>query len=93
MVTHDYARAGKASRGRHGRHCINFTRIAVVILNQKVRPFTAKWHGRVSAGTLSDADRLAFRQELRELQEDLRNYTRLLADLAAVEDLTDLEDV
>ena len=44
-------------------------------------------------GTLSDADRSAFRQELSRLQEDLRNYTRLLADLAAVEDLTDLENV
>jgi hypothetical protein len=29
---------------RHGRQCVNFTRIAVVMLNQKVRPFTAKWH-------------------------------------------------
>ena len=56
-----------------------------------MRPFTAKWHGQVSAGALSDADRSAFRQELSRLQEDLRNYTRLLADLAAVEDLTDLE--
>lgn len=42
---------------RNGRHCINFTRIAVVV------------------------------------QTDLRNYTRLLADLADVEDLTDLEAV
>ena len=58
-----------------------------------MRPFTAKWHGQVSAGTLSDTDRSAFRQELSRLQEDLRNYTRLLADLAAVEDLTDLEDI
>ena len=27
---------------RNGRYYINFTRIAVVVLNQKVRPFTAK---------------------------------------------------
>ncbi len=35
---------------RNGRHCINFTRIAVVVLNQKIRPFTAEWHPRVLAG-------------------------------------------
>ena len=78
---------------RHGRYSINFTRIAVVVLNQKVRPFTAKWHRRLLAGPLADADRQAFRAELDSLQTDLRNYTRLLADLADVEDLTDLEAV
>ena len=78
---------------RNGRFCVNFTRIAVVVLNQKVRPFTAKWHPVIVAGTLSDVDRRAFRQELQDLQMDLRNYTRLLADLADVEDLTDLEAV
>lgn len=77
----------------HGRYCINFTRIAVVVLNQKVRPFTAKWHQRLLAGPLADADRQAFRSELDRLQTDLRNYTKLLADLADVEDLTDLEAV
>jgi hypothetical protein len=90
---HDLFALTRSTIKRHGRQCINFTRIAVVMLNQKVRPFTAKWHGQVSAGTLSDADRSAFRQELSRLQQDLRNYTRLLADLAGVEDLTDLEDV
>lgn len=28
----------------HGRSCIEFTRIAVIVLNQVVRSFTAKWH-------------------------------------------------
>lgn len=78
---------------RNGRYCINFSRIAVVVLNQKVRPFTAKWHPRVLAGDLDAAARNEFRAELRDLQTDLRNYTRLLADLADVEDLTDLEAV
>ena len=35
--------------------------------------------------------RKEFREELTALQEDLRNYNRLLADLAGVEDLTNLE--
>ena len=29
---------------RHGRDCDEFTKIAIVILNQKIRPFTEKWH-------------------------------------------------
>lgn len=75
---------------RNGRHCTEFTKIAVVVLNQKVRPFTAKWHLRTLAGQLDAAARQQFRVELRT---DLRNYTKLLADLAGVEDLTDLEAV
>src|SRR5437588_4982131 len=29
---------------RKGRECEQFTKLAVVVLNQIVRPFTAKWH-------------------------------------------------
>ena len=29
---------------RHGRQCQEFTKLAIVVLNQVVRPFTAKWH-------------------------------------------------
>ena len=78
---------------RNGRHCINFTRIAVVVLNQKIRPFTAKWHPRLLADSLREAEKREFRAELAHLQADLRNYTSLLAELADVEDLTDLEDL
>ena len=63
------------------------------MLNQKVRPFSANWHPRVLASPLDGEARQQFRAELRELQTDLRKYTRLLADLADVEDLTDLEAV
>ena len=77
---------------RRGRGAINFTKIAVPILNQIVRPFTAKWHGKRLAGDLADEDiRNEFRDELATLQEDLRNYNRMLAGIAGVEDLTDLE--
>ncbi len=47
----------------NGRHCINFTRIAVVVLNQKIRPFTAKWHPRMLAGDLDDSAQKQFRAE------------------------------
>ena len=42
---------------------------------------------------LDAAARQQFRTELGALQTDLRTYTRLLADMADVEDLTDLEAV
>jgi hypothetical protein len=76
---------------RKGRDCVEFTKVAVIVLNQVVRPFTAKWHGLSQQRALSDGGKRAeFRTELQELQRDLRNYSRLLADIAQVEDLTDL---
>lgn len=83
----------RATAKSNGRDCINFARIAVVMLNQKVRPFTAKWHRIMLAGDLDSSTRKRFRSELESLQVDLRNYTHLLAELAGVEDLTDLEVV
>ncbi|MHA1376673.1 MAG: hypothetical protein ACTSR7_20520 [Promethearchaeota archaeon] len=78
---------------RHGRLCIEFTKIAIVILNQKIRPFTAKWHKLMLAGGFDDKkQRKQFRNELSELQNILRIYSKMLADMAGVEDLTELED-
>jgi len=74
-----------------GRYCINFTKVAVVVLNQVVRPFTSKRRTRMNAGPLDEVTADAFRAELVQLQGKLLNYTRLLADLAGVEDLTGLE--
>ncbi len=75
------------------RNCIEFTKIAVVVLNQVIRPFTAKWHKLSLEGTFSDQDtRNEFRTELASLQIVLRKYTKMLADMAGVEDLTALED-
>jgi len=76
----------------NGRGCIEFTKIAVVVLNQKIRPFTAKWHRTsVSGGFADPAVCKQFRKELEELQVTLRKYTAMLSDMAGVEDLTDLE--
>ncbi len=77
----------------YGPECINFTKIAIVVLNQVVRPFTAKWHRKSLAGDLEEeTERTVFREELAALQEELLKYSRMLADIAEVEDLTDLED-
>lgn len=76
----------------NGRHCIEFTKIAVVVLNQVVRPFTAKWHGLSIQGSFDSFEKCTeFRAELEQLQNVLRIYTQMLADMADVEDLTGLE--
>ena len=76
----------------NGRGCMEFTKLAVVVLNQKVRPFTAKWHRIAAENELSAPEvRAQFRDELRELQNVLRKYSAMLADMAGVEDLTQLE--
>lgn len=73
-----------------GRHCTEFAKIAVIVLNQVIRPFTAKWHGALLAGEFNQPrHRQEFREELAELQVKLRQYSRMLADLAGVEDLTE----
>lgn len=76
----------------HGRDCMEFAKISVVMLNQKVRPFTAKWH-RVSAsgGLHDDAVRLKFREELKDLQATLATYAAMLAEMAGIEDISKLE--
>ncbi len=74
---------------RHGRGAGEFTRIAIVVLNQVIRPFTTTWHLREQAGAFDDpAQRAAFRREVEELRTQLVHYTRALADMAGVEDLT-----
>lgn len=77
---------------RRGRKTINFSKVAIPILNQVVRPFTAKWHRESLSGAFEDArKRTEFRKELCALQMDLRKYNRMLANIAEIEDLTDLE--
>lgn len=78
---------------RNGKGCGQFARIAVIVLNQVVRPFTARWHGLSLEGAFDDKEKCkTFRTELTELQNDLLNYTKMLADMADVEDLTELEE-
>lgn len=75
-----------------GRECSDFSKIAIVVLNQVIRPFTAKWHPLSEAEAFKDSAQCQqFRSELADLQTQLKNYTALLADIAGVEDLTDME--
>lgn len=77
----------------HGRECIHFSKVAIVVLNQVIRPFTAKWHPVFEAGPLKAEYKTQFRSELMALQEKLIVYTHILAKIADVEDITDLESV
>lgn len=80
---------------RHTRHAGEFSKIAIVVLNQIVRPFTAKWH-KLAINKAFDDPQLCkeFRAELSLLQDDLRKYTALLGSMAGVEDdMTLLEQV
>lgn len=78
---------------RHGRLCSEFAKIAIVILNQKIRPFTAKWHKGLVAGDFQELSKCnEFREELEVLQSVLVAYTQMLGQMAGVEeDLTKLE--
>ena len=75
-----------------GRKAEVFSKIAVVILNQKIRPFTAKWHKRVLDNQLKKPEeKESFRKELEQIQDVLRRYAAMLAKVAGVEDFQKLE--
>lgn len=77
---------------RRGSGAGEFAKLAIPVLNQIIRPFTAKWHRLLLAAAFTDPKKCAeFRDDLAALQPYLRSYTTALADMAAVEDLTDLE--
>src|SRR5258708_20762816 len=79
--------------GKHGSGAGEFAKLAIPVLNQIIRPFTAKWHRRSLAGAFKNSERCReFRDELAALQPRLRDYTRALPDMAQVEDLTTLEE-
>ena len=77
-----------------GRQCVEFTKLAIIVLNQIIRPFTAKWH-RISTedAFLKPETCKQFRKELEALQHQLITYAKALADIADVEDMTDLNHI
>ena len=77
----------------YGREAPEFSKLAVLILNQKVRWFTAKWHKRSIENAFEDPDACTeFREELKEVRVVLRGYMQALAALAGVEDITDISE-
>ena len=73
----------------HGRDSIGFAKIAIIILNQVVRPFTARWHKLSEEGAFADKEQcLLFREELNLLQVSLNNYMGMLAEIADIEEIS-----
>ncbi len=63
----------------NGPECRNLAFIAIEVLNTHIRPLTAKWHKKKSAGHLQhDDDRRNFRQELSIVQVRLVEFGNLL---------------
>jgi len=78
---------------RNGRGSVSFTRIAIIVLNQVIRPFTAKWHKELLNDSFKDENKCKeFRSDLFKLQPELIKYSKMLADMAGVEDMTALEE-
>lgn len=74
---------------KYGKDCLGFAKIAVIILNQVVRPFTARWHRLANENAFQDQQKCKiFREELQALQVQLRNYMGMLAEIAAIEDIS-----
>ena len=70
---------------RHGRKCQNFAPIAITVLNQIIRPFTAKWHKvNLDNEGIPDKFDVEFRKDLLDTQTQLLHYTKLLGDIAEV---------
>ena len=65
---------------KYGPDCSEFSEVAFAVLNQKVRPFTAKWHRKKLKGAFKSKAKCAeFRKELAWLQKVLSAYTVVLA--------------
>lgn len=73
-----------------GRKCVEFSKVAIIMLNEIIRPFTAKWHKILVDGKFDNNDnRQQFRNELKELQTELCRITFMLSQIAKVADSTD----
>ncbi len=63
-----------------GREASKTADLSLAMLNKVIRPFTAKWHGRIVDGVVMPEDqRTQFRKELDALQTDIRTFASLLA--------------
>ena len=78
----------------NGFCCMEFCEFIKYVLNEEIRPFTAKWHKLSLESAFSNPKKCRkFRKELTKLQSVLIVYTQMLGEMAGVEDdLTTLED-
>lgn len=70
-----------------GPKAANFAKVAVLVLNKVLRPFTSKWHKLSSTGAFQDeALKKSFRAELSVLQENVLTYTDILSAIAGLDE-------
>src|SRR5262245_28772600 len=63
--------------------CREFADMVSKVLNETVRPFTAKWHRASELGELKAQDgAFEFRRELEDIQPKLRDFARRLYKMA-----------
>ncbi len=66
-----------------GRTARNTVTLSLFMINKVVRPFTAKWDGRINPDVpLGEDDGTKFRRELDDLQVRMRSFASLLACIA-----------
>jgi hypothetical protein len=76
---------------KYGKDSIGFAKIAIIILNQVLRPFTARWHKLSVEGAFQNPNQVSvFRSELQDLQVTLQNYMGMLAEIAGVEEISSI---
>ncbi|MEN9444364.1 MAG: hypothetical protein RIS47_1254 [Bacteroidota bacterium] len=71
-----------------GRDCKEFSKIAIVILNLVLRPFLTKWHKGDDTKAHIENHHAEFRNDLHEVQDNMRIYTSILAEMLELEDVT-----
>jgi hypothetical protein len=75
-----------------GPECRHLATIAIHVLNNHVRPLTAKWHKKKLAGRLlNDDERRLFRQELQTVQGRLMDFCRVLGRLSEGDSFFDMD--
>jgi len=73
---------------KYGRDAEDCAKLAILVLNKILRPFTSKWHKVLEEnGFKDDKIKQEFRNELEELQKNLKTYTNMLAEMAGLESL------
>lgn len=75
---------------KYNRSCIEFSKLAIPILNEMIRPFTAKWHPISKREGLNDKNNEEFKKDLKALQKELIVYTGMLGDMAGLESTENL---
>lgn len=72
--------------------CMDFSKLAIAVLNQILRPFLSKWHKKylqMQKNNMEDWGN--FRDELADLQNQLKEYTTLLSELAGGEEYSTIQ--